>query len=203
MRRGSIRRRADRQREVSPHLLRAEVLRLSLLRRVEFVHARSRYINFGICSIGNSSTPFALDTGNLCRRNRSPHHANRSCRVHGRRPASSVESANICSILRLDYLHTRSSLIMNWDQIEGKWMQVKGNAKQQFGKLTDDDLTVIAGKRDKLIGKLQERYGYSREEAQRHTDEWLQALPQAQTQGQGQQPPHQQHQQKEQHAGKR
>ncbi len=92
---------------------------------------------------------------------------------------------------------------MNWDQIEGKWMQVKGNAKQRFGKLTDDDLTQIAGKRDKLIGKLQERYGYAREEAQRHTDEWLQALPQAQTQGQGQQPPHQQHQQKEQHAGKR
>ena len=92
---------------------------------------------------------------------------------------------------------------MNWDQIEGKWMQVKGTAKQRFGKLTDDDLTVIAGKRDKLIGKLQERYGYSKDEAQRHSDEWLQALPQFQTQGQGQQPLHQQHHQKEQHAGKR
>jgi uncharacterized protein YjbJ (UPF0337 family) len=65
---------------------------------------------------------------------------------------------------------------MNWDQIEGKWMQLKGDAKQRFGKLTDDDLTMIAGKRDKLIGKLQERYGYAKEEAQRHTDEWLQAL---------------------------
>jgi uncharacterized protein YjbJ (UPF0337 family) len=91
---------------------------------------------------------------------------------------------------------------MNWDQIEGKWMQVKSIAKQRFGKLTDDDLTQISGKREKLIGKLQERYGYSKDEAQRHSDEWLQALPQTQAQGQHQ-PPHQQHQQKEQHAGKR
>ena len=45
---------------------------------------------------------------------------------------------------------------MNWDQIEGNWKQVKGKAKEQWGKLTDDDLDVISGKRDQLVGKLQE-----------------------------------------------
>ena len=62
---------------------------------------------------------------------------------------------------------------MNQDQLLGKWKQLKGSVKQQFGKLTDDDLNIIAGKRDMLIGKLQERYGYAREEAQRRADEWM------------------------------
>jgi len=62
---------------------------------------------------------------------------------------------------------------MNWDQIEGKWMQVKGSVKQKWSKLTDDDLEYIAGARDKFVGKLQERYGLRKEEAQRQTDEWL------------------------------
>ena len=52
---------------------------------------------------------------------------------------------------------------MNWDQIEGKWKQAKGSLKTQWGKLTDDDLDAIAGQRDKLVGKLQERYGYAKE----------------------------------------
>jgi uncharacterized protein YjbJ (UPF0337 family) len=64
---------------------------------------------------------------------------------------------------------------MNWDQLAGQWKQVKGNAKEKFGKLTDDDLTQIAGKRDQFIGKIQERYGLAREEAQRRADEWLNA----------------------------
>jgi uncharacterized protein YjbJ (UPF0337 family) len=62
---------------------------------------------------------------------------------------------------------------MNSDQMAGKWKQAKGAAKEQWGKLTDDDLDVIAGQRDKLIGKLQERYGYAREDAQKRADEWL------------------------------
>ena len=45
---------------------------------------------------------------------------------------------------------------MNWDQIEGNWKQVKGKFREQWGKLTDDDLDVVAGKRDQLLGKLQE-----------------------------------------------
>jgi uncharacterized protein YjbJ (UPF0337 family) len=62
---------------------------------------------------------------------------------------------------------------MNTDQVSGKWKQMKGAAKQQWGKLTDDDLEVIAGKRDALIGKLQERYGMAKEEAQKKADDWL------------------------------
>jgi uncharacterized protein YjbJ (UPF0337 family) len=62
---------------------------------------------------------------------------------------------------------------MNTDQISGKWKQMKGAAKQQWGKLTDDDLEVIAGRRDALVGKLQERYGMAKEEAQKKADEWL------------------------------
>jgi uncharacterized protein YjbJ (UPF0337 family) len=62
---------------------------------------------------------------------------------------------------------------MNSDQLEGKWKQLKGSAKQQWGKLTDDDLTSINGKKDVLIGKLQERYGYAKEDAQARYDQWL------------------------------
>ena len=65
---------------------------------------------------------------------------------------------------------------MNWDQTEGKWKQLKGSVKEHWGKLTDDDLTVIAGNRDKLIGKVQERYGIAKEEAQRRADEWLKSV---------------------------
>ena len=62
---------------------------------------------------------------------------------------------------------------MNWYQMEGKWKQMKGSLQEQWGKLTDDDLDVIAGQRDKLVGKLQERYGYAKEDAQRRADEWV------------------------------
>jgi uncharacterized protein YjbJ (UPF0337 family) len=62
---------------------------------------------------------------------------------------------------------------MNTDEFSGKWKQMKGAAKQQWGKLTDDDLEVIAGKRESLVGKLQERYGLAKEDAQKKTDEWL------------------------------
>ena len=62
---------------------------------------------------------------------------------------------------------------MNTDQLSGKWKQMKGAAKQHWGKLTDDDLEVIAGKRDSLVGKLQERYGMAKEEAQKKADDWL------------------------------
>jgi uncharacterized protein YjbJ (UPF0337 family) len=62
---------------------------------------------------------------------------------------------------------------MNWDQVEGKWKQLRGSAKQQWGKLTDNDLEQVAGLRDQLVGKLQERYGIAREEAQKKADEWV------------------------------
>lgn len=62
---------------------------------------------------------------------------------------------------------------MNWDIIQGKWNQVKGDIRTQWGKLTDDDLDLIGGKKDKLIGTLQERYGKRRDEAEAELDSWL------------------------------
>ena len=61
---------------------------------------------------------------------------------------------------------------MNWEQIEGKWKELSGALKMKWAKLTDDDLKFIAGKKDQLIGKLQERYGISKEEAQNQVERW-------------------------------
>ena len=61
---------------------------------------------------------------------------------------------------------------MNWDQIEGNWKEFKGNIKQQWAKLTDDDLDFIAGKRDELSGKIQKAYGISKEKAHQQLSDW-------------------------------
>ncbi|HEY9020333.1 MAG TPA: CsbD family protein [Paracoccaceae bacterium] len=61
---------------------------------------------------------------------------------------------------------------MNWDILEGKWKQFTGSAKENWGKLTDDDLDQAAGKRDQLVGKIQEKYGIARDEAETQVDEW-------------------------------
>ena len=62
---------------------------------------------------------------------------------------------------------------MNWDRIEGKWKQMKGAVKERWANLTDDDIQMIAGKREKLVGKLQERYGIAKEDAEDQADEWI------------------------------
>ena len=62
---------------------------------------------------------------------------------------------------------------MNWDIIQGKWDQLKGSAKQQWGELTDDELTQINGDRDKLAGKLQERYGWAKTDVDEKMNEFL------------------------------
>jgi uncharacterized protein YjbJ (UPF0337 family) len=59
---------------------------------------------------------------------------------------------------------------VNWEQTKGQWNQAKGALKKQWGKLTDDDLTVIAGQRDQLVGKIQERYGIAKEEADKRIE---------------------------------
>jgi uncharacterized protein YjbJ (UPF0337 family) len=62
---------------------------------------------------------------------------------------------------------------MNWSELEGQWSQVTGSLKSQWGKLTDDDVKTVAGKKDVLLGKLQERYGILKEDAEKQADEWL------------------------------
>jgi uncharacterized protein YjbJ (UPF0337 family) len=66
---------------------------------------------------------------------------------------------------------------MNWDQIEGQWHQLAGQAKSQWAKLTDDDVKNVAGKRDQLIGKLQEHYGVLKEEAEQQIEKWIAKIP--------------------------
>lgn len=62
---------------------------------------------------------------------------------------------------------------MNTDQLQGKWKQLKGSVKERWGKLTDDDIDVINGQHDHLIGRIQERYGIAKQEAQSQVDEWM------------------------------
>ena len=61
---------------------------------------------------------------------------------------------------------------MNWDRIEGNWKQFKGQVKEQWGKLTDDDFDKAAGRREQLAGRIQERYGVAKDEAERQIDAW-------------------------------
>ena len=65
---------------------------------------------------------------------------------------------------------------MNKDIFEGNWKQLKGNVKQKWGELTDDDFDVINGKRDQLVGRIQERYGVTRDEAEKQVRDWESTL---------------------------
>ncbi|WP_347270217.1 CsbD family protein [Rhizorhabdus histidinilytica] len=62
--------------------------------------------------------------------------------------------------------------IMDWNRVEGNWKQLKGRIKEQWGKLTDDDLDQIAGRRDQLEGKIQERYGIEKDRVKQDIDDW-------------------------------
>ncbi len=62
---------------------------------------------------------------------------------------------------------------MNWNVLKGQCKQMRGKVKAQWGKLTDDDLTVIGGKKDELVGKLRQRYGYSKHQAEKEADDFL------------------------------
>jgi uncharacterized protein YjbJ (UPF0337 family) len=66
---------------------------------------------------------------------------------------------------------------MNKDTAEGNWMQFKGKVQEQWGKLTDDDLDVIAGKRDQLLGRIQERHGINKDEAEKQFNTWNERTP--------------------------
>jgi len=70
---------------------------------------------------------------------------------------------------------------MNWDQIEGKWRQFAGSARSRWGSFTDDDIQTLTGQKDQLIGKIQERYGIAKAEAEKQADEWSRAQQETQT----------------------
>jgi uncharacterized protein YjbJ (UPF0337 family) len=65
---------------------------------------------------------------------------------------------------------------MHADELKGKWTQFVGEVKRRWGKLTDDDLAVIAGDRDKLVGRLQERYGVEKDDAEREVNDFIEKL---------------------------
>lgn len=65
---------------------------------------------------------------------------------------------------------------MNWQRIEGNWKQFTGKAKEKWGKLTDDDLTVINGKQEQLVGRIQTRYGIAKDEAEKQVSSWSNGL---------------------------
>ena len=65
---------------------------------------------------------------------------------------------------------------MNWDEIKGKWKEVTGKVKAKWGKLTDDDLTTASGHKDQLVGILQQRYGYAKEQAEKELDEFTRVV---------------------------
>jgi uncharacterized protein YjbJ (UPF0337 family) len=69
-------------------------------------------------------------------------------------------------------VHPNQEDSMDWNRVEGNWKQLKGNVKEKWGRLTDDDLDVIAGKRDQLEGKIQERYGIARDQVRKDIDDW-------------------------------
>jgi uncharacterized protein YjbJ (UPF0337 family) len=66
---------------------------------------------------------------------------------------------------------------MNWDRIAGQWKQMGAQVKAKWAKLTDDDLMAISARKDALVGKIQERYGMRRDEAEKQVDEWIARMP--------------------------
>lgn len=62
---------------------------------------------------------------------------------------------------------------MNWDQVKGKWKEMTGKVKEEWGDLTDDEIAEAAGEREQLVGKIQAKYGKSKEQAEQDVDEWI------------------------------
>lgn len=65
---------------------------------------------------------------------------------------------------------------MNWDQIEGQWKDLKGSVREKWAKFTDDDVELIAGKKDRFVGKLQERYGLAKDRAELEVDDYINGM---------------------------
>jgi uncharacterized protein YjbJ (UPF0337 family) len=78
---------------------------------------------------------------------------------------------------RLQHENSNGGSTMDWNRSEGNWKQFKGQAKEKWGRLTDDDLDVINGRQDQLEGKVQERYGLAKDQAKKDVDAWFKSLP--------------------------
>ena len=74
--------------------------------------------------------------------------------------------------VNVPYIHQARIVKMDWNRVEGNWKQVKGKVKEQWGRLTDDDLDVINGRRDQLEGKIQERYGLAKDQVNQDVNDW-------------------------------
>ena len=92
-----------------------------------------------------------------------------SLREHTRSPGSPRAGAS--------YSPKKGDTAMDWNRVQGSWKQFTGRVKEKWGKLTDDDLTAINGRRDQLEGKIQERYGIAKDQVRRDVDTWLNQLP--------------------------
>jgi uncharacterized protein YjbJ (UPF0337 family) len=77
--------------------------------------------------------------------------------------------------LELEFDHYKGTH-MNWDQIEGKWKQLTGSAREHWGKITEEDWQSVAGKKDQLVGRFQERYGLAKAAAEKSADAWSRSL---------------------------
>jgi uncharacterized protein YjbJ (UPF0337 family) len=73
-------------------------------------------------------------------------------------------------------MQDRKEHAMNWDRVEGNWKQFSGKVKEKWGKLTEDDITVINGKQEQLVGRIQERYGCAKDEAEKQVKTWAGGL---------------------------
>ncbi|WP_375281457.1 CsbD family protein [Pseudooctadecabacter sp.] len=65
---------------------------------------------------------------------------------------------------------------MNWDVVKGKWKEIKGSARERWGELTDEDLDEAHGEREQLVGKVQQKYGKTKAEAEREVDDFIASL---------------------------
>jgi len=89
---------------------------------------------------------------------------------------SRIVAGYVLLLRAVDKAASKQEMTMNWDRVEGNWKQIKGKVQQQWGKLTNDDLNLVEGKRTELVGRIQARYGIQRDEAERQIDSWLRNL---------------------------
>jgi uncharacterized protein YjbJ (UPF0337 family) len=94
------------------------------------------------------------------------------------RPTTACRSRfrNIQHSCSLKSIAIQQEMTMDWNRVEGNWKQFKGAAKEKWGKLTDDDLNVIEGRREQLEGKLQQRYGFAKDQIHKDVDDWFKTL---------------------------